>query len=139
MLLITDALPHLKTLVIGFSLRRPGLKPRCVSEGFVVDKMALGQVLSRFLLPKKCSFYVTYHSGLMQWATYGLRTKGLSINRPKMKKKKFVFLQAKSGMVPELDHDYIFPTLYLIIPSYTVSDAEINPLKKINEYLANLS
>jgi hypothetical protein len=42
-------------------------------------------------------------------------------------------------MVPELDHDYIFPTLYLIIPSYTVSDAEINPLKKINEYLANLS
>jgi hypothetical protein len=38
------AAPYLKRLVAGFPLRRPGFEPGSVQAGFVVDKVALGQV-----------------------------------------------------------------------------------------------
>jgi hypothetical protein len=38
------AVSWLRRLVAGFTSRRPGFDPRSVQVGFVVDKVALGQV-----------------------------------------------------------------------------------------------
>jgi hypothetical protein len=43
------AVPCLRRLVAGLSPRRPGFDPGSVHVGFVVDKVALGQVFSRLL------------------------------------------------------------------------------------------
>jgi hypothetical protein len=40
--------PWLKRLVAGFPPRRPGFDPRSGHVGFVVDKVALGQVFSEY-------------------------------------------------------------------------------------------
>jgi hypothetical protein len=42
------AAPQLKRLVAGFSTRRPGFKSGSIHVGFVVDKVALGQVFSEY-------------------------------------------------------------------------------------------
>jgi hypothetical protein len=42
-------MPGLRQLVTGLSPRRPGFDPCSVHVGFVVDKMALGQVSPRVL------------------------------------------------------------------------------------------
>jgi hypothetical protein len=42
------AMPWLTQLVTGLSPRRPGFDPRSVHVGFVVDKVALGQVFSEY-------------------------------------------------------------------------------------------
>jgi hypothetical protein len=41
------AVPWLRQLVAGLSLRKPGFDPGSVYVGFVVDKVALGQVFPR--------------------------------------------------------------------------------------------
>jgi hypothetical protein len=41
------AVPWLRRLVTGLSLRRPGFDPGSVHVGFVVDKVALGQAFLR--------------------------------------------------------------------------------------------
>lgn len=41
--------PLLRRFVAGFSPRRPGLSPRLVHMGFVVEKVAVGQVFLRVL------------------------------------------------------------------------------------------
>jgi hypothetical protein len=41
------AVPWLRRLVAGLPPRRPGFDPRSVHVGFVVDKVALGQVPTR--------------------------------------------------------------------------------------------
>jgi hypothetical protein len=38
------AMPRLRSLVAGLSPRRPGFAPGSIHVGFVVDKVALGQV-----------------------------------------------------------------------------------------------
>jgi hypothetical protein len=43
-------LSNLKRLVAGFPPRRPGFKPGSSHVGFVADKVALGQVLSEYIL-----------------------------------------------------------------------------------------
>jgi hypothetical protein len=43
------AVPKLRWLVAGVSLRRAGFAPGSIHLGFVVDKVALGQVLLRIL------------------------------------------------------------------------------------------
>jgi len=43
------AVPWLRRLVAGLSPRRPGFAPGSVHVGFVVDKVALGQVFLRVL------------------------------------------------------------------------------------------
>jgi hypothetical protein len=43
---MTVAVAELKWLVAGFPSRRPGFEPRSGHVGFVVDKVALGQVFS---------------------------------------------------------------------------------------------
>ena len=43
------AVPWLRRLVAGLSLRRPGFDPGSVHVGFVVDKVVLGQVFPRVL------------------------------------------------------------------------------------------
>jgi hypothetical protein len=43
------AVPLLRRLVTGLSPRRPWFDPRSVHVGFVVDKVALGQVFPRVL------------------------------------------------------------------------------------------
>jgi hypothetical protein len=43
------AMPWLKRLVAGPSLRRAGFAPGSVRVGFVVDKVALGQIFLRVL------------------------------------------------------------------------------------------
>jgi hypothetical protein len=44
-----EAMPWLRRLVSGLSPRRPGLDPGSFHVGFVVDKVALGQVFLRVL------------------------------------------------------------------------------------------
>jgi hypothetical protein len=49
-----SGVPQLKGLVAGFSSHRPGCDRRVVHLGFMVDKVALGQVFHRsfpFILP----------------------------------------------------------------------------------------
>jgi hypothetical protein len=43
------AVPWLRSLVAGLLPRWPGLAPRSINMGFVVDKVALGQVFLRVL------------------------------------------------------------------------------------------
>jgi hypothetical protein len=43
------AVPWLRRLVAGLSPRRPGFDPKSVQVGYVVDKVALGQVFLRVL------------------------------------------------------------------------------------------
>jgi hypothetical protein len=44
-----QAVPWLRRLVAGLSPRRPGFDPGSVHVGFVVDKVALGQVFLQVL------------------------------------------------------------------------------------------
>jgi hypothetical protein len=46
LLLRRKAVPYLRRLVPGFPPRRPGFEPRLDHVGFVVDKVAVGQVFS---------------------------------------------------------------------------------------------
>jgi hypothetical protein len=46
---LKEAVPWLRRLVAGLSPRRPGFNPGSVNVGFVVDKVALGQVFPRVL------------------------------------------------------------------------------------------
>ena len=50
------AVPWLRWLVAGLSQRRPGFDPESVHVGFVVDKVALGQVSLRVLRFSPVSF-----------------------------------------------------------------------------------
>jgi hypothetical protein len=43
------AMPWLRSLVVGPSPRRPGLAPGSIHVGFVVDKVAVGQIFLRGL------------------------------------------------------------------------------------------
>jgi hypothetical protein len=45
--LVRQAVPWLRRLVVGLPPRRPGFHPGSVHVGFVVDKVALGQVFPR--------------------------------------------------------------------------------------------
>jgi hypothetical protein len=50
--------PQLRRLVVGFPPRRLGFKPRSSYVVFVVDKVALGQVISEYFgFLYKFSFY----------------------------------------------------------------------------------
>jgi hypothetical protein len=52
------AMPWFRRLVAGLSLRKPGFDPGSVRVGFVVDKVALGQVFPRvFVFPLSGSFH----------------------------------------------------------------------------------
>jgi hypothetical protein len=54
--------PQLKRLVPGFPTRRPGFEPGSGQVGFVVDKVALGQVFSEnFGFPCQFSFHKILH------------------------------------------------------------------------------
>jgi hypothetical protein len=44
-------------LVAGFPPRRPGFEPRSGHVGFVVEKVALGQIFSFSVSPAKFSFH----------------------------------------------------------------------------------
>jgi hypothetical protein len=55
----TKAVPLLRRLVAGLSPRRPGFDPGSVRVGFVVDKLALGQV---FFPPSTSVFSCQFHS-----------------------------------------------------------------------------
>jgi hypothetical protein len=65
--------------------QQPEFNPRSVHVGFVVDNMSLVYVFywySGFPVNSSsitCSTSLIYHPGLVKWATYGLRTKGLSL------------------------------------------------------------
>jgi hypothetical protein len=67
------AAPQLKRLVAGFPSRGPGFAPECGHVGFVVDKLALGQVFSKYFgFPCQLSFHQILHPhnhpGQVQWA-----------------------------------------------------------------------
>jgi hypothetical protein len=53
------AVPWLRRLVAGLSPRRPGFDPGSVHVGFVVDKVALGQIFPRVLWFSHCQFHST--------------------------------------------------------------------------------
>jgi hypothetical protein len=53
----------LKRLVAGFPPRRPGIEPGSVHVGFVVDKVALGQVFSKYFgFPCQFAFHRLLHN-----------------------------------------------------------------------------
>jgi hypothetical protein len=55
--------PQLKRLVAGFQPRRPGFKTGSSHVGFVVDKVALGQVFSKYFgFPCQSLFHQFLHS-----------------------------------------------------------------------------
>jgi hypothetical protein len=59
----------LKRLVAGFPPRRPGFKPGSGHVGFVVDKVAPGQVFSEYFGLHSTNFStitITYNPGLVQ-------------------------------------------------------------------------
>jgi hypothetical protein len=76
----TWAVPQLKRLVAGFPPRRPRFDPRSGHLGFVVGKVALGQVFSEnFGFPCQSSFHRLLHNHHLssgagtigqQWPTY---------------------------------------------------------------------
>jgi hypothetical protein len=50
------------TMILGFPPRRPGLEPRSGHVGFVVDKVALGQIFSEYFgFPCQFSFHRLLH------------------------------------------------------------------------------
>jgi hypothetical protein len=53
------AVPWLRQLVAGLSTRRPGFDPSSVHVGFVVDKVALGQVSTQSTSVFICQFHST--------------------------------------------------------------------------------
>jgi hypothetical protein len=56
-IILFKAVPHLRRLVSGILPRRPGFTPRPIHVGFVVDKVALGQVFLQVLrFPTSVSF-----------------------------------------------------------------------------------
>jgi hypothetical protein len=62
-LLGSEAAPWLKQLVAGFPPRRPGFEPGSSHVGFVVDKVALGQVFSEYFgFPCQSSFHRFLHN-----------------------------------------------------------------------------
>jgi hypothetical protein len=50
------AVPWLRRLAAGLPSRRPGFDPGSIHVGFVVDKVALGQVFPRVLRFSRVSF-----------------------------------------------------------------------------------
>jgi hypothetical protein len=53
----------LKRFVAGFPPRRPGFKPGSSPVGFVVDKVALGQIFSEYFgFPCQSSFHQFLHN-----------------------------------------------------------------------------
>jgi hypothetical protein len=71
-LILNDmVVPQLRWLVAGFPPRRPGFEPRSGRVGYVVDKVALGQVIFEYLgFPCHFSFhrhlYIHHQPGLVQ-------------------------------------------------------------------------
>jgi hypothetical protein len=58
-----SAVPYLRRLVAGVPQRRPGFDPRSGHVGFVVDKVALGQVFSEYFgFPSQFSFHWLLHT-----------------------------------------------------------------------------
>jgi hypothetical protein len=57
--------PWLRWLVTGLSLQRPAFTPRLVHKGFVVDKVALGQVF--FCVPQFFTFAAHTHVSSWWW------------------------------------------------------------------------
>jgi hypothetical protein len=56
------AVPMLKRLVAGFPPRLPGFAFRAEYVGFLVDKVALGQVFSEYFgFPRQSSFHQFLH------------------------------------------------------------------------------
>jgi hypothetical protein len=61
--LAKKAVPKLWRLVADFPPRRPGFQPRSGHVGFVVNKVALGQVFSKYLgFPCQFSFHRLLHT-----------------------------------------------------------------------------
>jgi hypothetical protein len=56
---VKRAVPWLRRLAAGLPLRRPGFDPESVHVGFVVDKVALGQVFSPSSSVFPCQFHST--------------------------------------------------------------------------------
>jgi hypothetical protein len=54
--IVPKAVPWLRRLVAGLSPRKPGFDPGSVHVGFVVDKVALGQVFPRVLRSSPVNF-----------------------------------------------------------------------------------
>jgi hypothetical protein len=85
--------PELRRLVAGFSPRRPVFDPRSGHVGFVVDKVALGQVFSEFFdFPCQFSFHrLLYHlssgAGTIGQILADVPS-GLSLTQPQQTKKK---------------------------------------------------
>jgi hypothetical protein len=62
-ILSLKAAPQLKRLVAGFASRRSGFKTGSSHVGFVVDKVALGQVFSEYFgFPCQSSFHQFLHN-----------------------------------------------------------------------------
>jgi hypothetical protein len=78
-LLLKQAMPQLRQLVAGFSPWRPGFKPGSGHVGFVVDKVALGQVFSEYFgFPRQFEFHRLLHHHHVIWGWYNRPDSGRS-------------------------------------------------------------
>jgi hypothetical protein len=83
------AMPQLKQLDAGYSLWWPGFEPVSSYVGFVMDKVALGQVFSEYFgFPCQSSFhqFLRNHHHLSSGASSGRSTKRLSLTPLRIKK-----------------------------------------------------
>jgi hypothetical protein len=95
-LYFTLVVPQLRRVVASFPPRRPGFDPRSRQVGFVVDKLALGQVFTDYFgFPCQFSFHQLLHTHLSSGAgTIGQLVadipRGLTVpSHPNKIKKKF--------------------------------------------------
>jgi hypothetical protein len=84
------ALARLRRLVTSFSPPRPGFSVRSVHVGFVIEKVALGQVFfedSGFpcKFPFHQKFHFFYYPGLVQWGRLRPKYKGTPSHPKKIK------------------------------------------------------
>jgi hypothetical protein len=62
-LLLYETVPQLRLLVACFPPRRPGVEPRSRHMGFVVHKVAMGQVFSEYFgFPCQFPFHLLLHT-----------------------------------------------------------------------------
>jgi hypothetical protein len=126
--------PRLRRLVVGLPPRRPGFDPGSVRVGFVVDKVALGQVFppEYFGFPLSISIhrcYIKTSSSSSQVCTISLQGCGVSVASAA------VFPPSEGSSKPKVTdsaHSFLhsFPFLFYSFPLYILAYFKYVPASK---------
>jgi hypothetical protein len=109
--------------------------------GFVVDKVALGQVFSeyfgfrcKFLFRYLSTITITYHLGLVQKASSGRSAKRLSLTPLEIKKNTSVYYVKEHATVGGSIPDGVIAFLNGTNPSSRTMTLGVDPASNKNEY-----